>query len=347
MSRHSLSRCVLMLGLVGCGAAEMAAPTSAPPAFAGPPPSMSTDMGAAVTPPRSPTVPSMPAAAAGAAATPDVGEPNAGAGAAATPPAPEPPPKLEPFSFFVASQRVLVQLAGNPNGFGGDLRFGETGDGAGLRGADKICTTIAEMSMPGSGSKQWRAFLSATEGAAGGGPVHAIDRVGEGPWHDRLGRLVSTTKSELAQVRPAAADAAIKSDLPNEDGVPNHNPDASGQVDNHHVLTGSNDSGRLYADDPHVTCNDWTKSEPDTEDAPRVGLSWPRGGRGGGRPNTGGGSQAGDQDPRPENAHWISALDESGCAAGISLDTIGPDPNNPTVGSGGGYGAIYCFALMP
>jgi hypothetical protein len=345
MSRHSLSPYVWTLGLVACGGAEMASPTRVPPAVDSPPPSMSTTMSPAVPPAPSPTVPSMPAGAAGAAGA--AATPNAGGGAAPTPPAPEPPVKLEPFSFFVASQRVLVELAENQNGFGGDLRFGETGEGAGLRGADKICTTIAEMSMPGSGTKQWRAFLSATAGAAGGGPVHAIDRVGEGPWYDRLGRLVSTTKSELAQVRPAGANAAIENDLPNEDGVPNHNPDASGQVDNHHVLTGSNDSGQLYADDPHVTCNDWTKSEPDTEDAPRVGLSWPRGGRGGSRPNTGGGSQGGDQPPRPENAHWISALDESGCAAGISLDTIAPDPNNPTVGSGGGYGAIYCFALMP
>ena len=47
-------------------------------------------------------------------------------------------------------------------------------------------------------------------------------------------------------------------------------------------------------------------------------------------------------------AHWISALDEAGCAAGVSLIENGPpDESNPTVGSGGGYGGIYCFALMP
>ena len=41
---------------------------------------------------------------------------------------------------------------------------------------------------------------------------------------------------------------------------------------------------------------------------------------------------------------WISALDEAGCAPGASLVEMGPpDPNNPTVGSGGGYGGIYCF----
>jgi hypothetical protein len=47
-------------------------------------------------------------------------------------------------------------------------------------------------------------------------------------------------------------------------------------------------------------------------------------------------------------AHWISALDEAGCAPGVNLVEMGPpDPSNPTVGSGGGYGGIYCFALEP
>jgi hypothetical protein len=41
-------------------------------------------------------------------------------------------------------------------------------------------------------------------------------------------------------------------------------------------------------------------------------------------------------------------MDESGCAPGISIEQNGgPDFDNPTVGSGGGYGAIYCFALAP
>src|SRR4051812_38554586 len=55
----------------------------------------------------------------------------------------------EPFSFFVTSLRAMQRLSGSADGFGGDLRFGETGEGAGLRGADQICTTIAEQSMPG------------------------------------------------------------------------------------------------------------------------------------------------------------------------------------------------------
>jgi hypothetical protein len=234
------------------------------------------------------------------------------------------------FSFFVTSLKALRELANDQNGFGGDLRFGETGAGAGLRGADKICTTIAEKSLAGSGAKGWRAFLSATQGGANGGPAHAIDRIGKGPWYDRRGRLVAMTLADIAQIRPATADPAIKNDLPNEEGTPNHAPDGM-QVDNHHVLTGSNDKGQLYANSAAATCSDWTKSQPDMADAPRVGLSWPR--RGGGGANA---------------QNWLSAMDESGCGKGVSLTEMGgPVASNPTVGSGGGYGAIYCFALSP
>lgn len=309
-------------------------------------------------------------------------------------------PPLEPFSFFVTSLAAMQELSGSPDGFGGDLRFGETGEGAGLRGADKICTTIAEKSMPGSGKKGWRAFLSAVAAGPGGAPVHAADRIGEGPWFDRLGRIVSMNKSELIQQRPAAHED-IKDDLPNEFGVPNHNPDGTGEVDNHDTLTGSNEQGQLYAADMRSTCNDWTKSERDTADQPRVGHSWPRRfgdfGRGGfpdggfpGFPGRGGpppgwdggvppgfpgrgGPPSGNLDggvppgfpgrggPPPgwdggfpdfsgfgDPANWMSSLNEAGCGPGAMVVEMGPPIDSiPTVGSGGGYGGIYCFALTP
>ena len=78
---------------------------------------------------------------------------------------------LEPFSFFVTSLVAMVRLSGVPEGFGGDLRYGQTD---GLAGADKICTDIAESSMPGSSRKQWRAFLSTSQ-------VNAADCIGSGP----------------------------------------------------------------------------------------------------------------------------------------------------------------------
>jgi hypothetical protein len=240
--------------------------------------------------------------------------------------------ELEKFSFFVTSIKAMQELSNSQLGFGGDLTFGESGPGAGLRGADKICATIAEKSMPGSSQKQWRAFLSATAGEDGN-PVNAIDRVGEGPWYDRLGRVVASTKADLVHDRPLGADPLIVNDLPNEDGVPNHQPDPSQpQVDNHHMLTGSTMQGTL--DNANTTCLDWTSANgtPMTEGKPRVGLSWPRmGGMGG-----------------SASKNWMSALIESGCAPGVNIMESGPpDPADVHVGSGGGYGGIYCFALTP
>jgi hypothetical protein len=245
---------------------------------------------------------------------------------------------LEHFSFFVASLAALQDLSGNDQGFGGDLRYGETGAGAGLRGADKLCATIAEISMPGAGQKRWRAFLSATADE-NGMQVDAIDRIGEGPWYDRLGRVFAMTKAELLTGdRPSGADLLIRDDFPNEDGVPNHQPDPNqAAVDNHDFLTGTNTQGTLYS--ATATCGDWMGGTGvATEGRPRVGHSWPRAGGPGGGP---GGAMA-------TINSWMSSLDESGCAPGVSLIEMGPPQRNSnTVGSGGGYGGIYCFALTP
>jgi hypothetical protein len=247
---------------------------------------------------------------------------------------------LERFSFFVTSLTALQALSMSASGFGGDLRYGETGPGAGLRGADRICAAIAERSMPGASRKQWRAFLSAVNGGDGM-PVHAINRIGSGPWYDRLGRLLANNTSELLADRPTMADPSIRNDFPNEDGVPNHRPDPTqGQVDNHDMLTGTNATGMLYSNT--ATCLDWTSARgvPAEEGRPRVGHSWPRDPRGM-LPRDGGMGGS-------NGAHWISSLDEAGCAPGVSLIEMGPPIlSMPTVGSGGGYGGFYCFALMP
>ena len=239
----------------------------------------------------------------------------------------------EKFSFFVTSFAGLQRLAKDfglgtwEDGFGGDLKYGETGAGAGLRGADKICATLAETSMSGAGAKGWRAFLSAADDGTGK-PVNAIDRIGAGPWYDRLGRLFGNNVADIAQPRPASAHAAIKNDFPNEDGVPNHQPDPTQEaVDNHDMLTGSTSTGKLLA---NSHCLNWTSGLGDIakEGKPRVGHSWPRG--------------SGDA------ANWMSSLTESGCKAGANLkEQGGPLKDAVTVGSGGGYGGFYCFALKP
>jgi hypothetical protein len=229
---------------------------------------------------------------------------------------------LARFSFFETSLVAMQRLSKSQNGFGGDLRYGQPD---GLAGADKICTEVAETSMPGAGAKGWHAFLSAASGP-GGQPVNAIDRIGDGPWYDRLGRVFALTKAALLNVRPQGADPAILNDLPNENGVPNHRPDPNvPEVDNHHVLTGSDAAGRLYS--ATATCMSWTSTaKSSAADRPRIGFSWILSNR----------------------TNWISGQDEGGCGAGVNVaETGGSDPNNPIVGSGGGYGAIYCFANAP
>jgi hypothetical protein len=229
------------------------------------------------------------------------------------------------FSFFVTSMAGLQKLSGNTKGFGGNFRFGKSGQGAGLLGADSICQCLAETSMPGSKSKQWRAFLSVTKDASGK-QVNAIDRIGTGPWYDRLGRSVSPDIAGLLATRPNA-DATIKNDLPNEYGIPNHRPDPNAaSVDNHHMLTGSNTSGKLNSTSSASTCEDWTSVSASGK--PRCGFSWPR---------------------NNSDANWISGWDAGGCAAGYDLNesSMAGSAGDTSVGKGGGYGGFYCFALNP
>ncbi|ATB42417.1 hypothetical protein CYFUS_007895 [Cystobacter fuscus] len=229
------------------------------------------------------------------------------------------PTETGTFSFFVTSIESMRQLSGSTNGFGGDLRYGEA---TGLEGADKICRTIAEASLPGAGQKTWRAFLSASAGGPEGGVVNAIDRIGEGPWYDRLGRLVAQNKAALLSGSRPLSDAQIKNDLPNERGEPNHQG-----VDNHDVLTGSTSQGK-FSGSKSGTCNDWTSAVGSTG-KPMCGHSWPRSG------STGSGS------------NWMSDHQVPGCAPGVTLTNTGGGGGGSTVGGSGGYGAIYCFALTP
>lgn len=237
------------------------------------------------------------------------------------------------FSFFLASFAALIKLSGNVDGFGGNL--------GGLSGADALCQTIAEKSAPcHKGRVVWHAFLSTKD-------VAARDRIGTGPWYDRRGRLLAENLSNLLRERPLGADAAIVNDFPNENGTPNHNPDGTGDVDNHEILTGTGVDGRPYTQTSSVggiagtscgprgeerwtidaaTCWGWTTSLG--KGCPRVGHSWPR---------------------QMSGNHWISVYNEGGCAPGgnmypTSIMDDGPDGTR-RVGAAGGYGGFYCFAV--
>ena len=188
----------------------------------------------------------------------------------------------EPFSFFVTSLEAMRDLSGSMDGFGGNL--------GGLEGADAICQAIA--ATVDGGHKEWRAFLSVTSGPDGE-PVHAIERIGDGPWYDRYGRLVAMSPADLISERPTGADPQIAEDLPNEFGQTQKQ-----FGDNHDTLTGSNTEGRLQSTDPITTCMDWTCPgsplcpEPEAfEKKVMGGHSWPR------DANAGGGGQGGGGGP--------------------------------------------------
>lgn len=246
------------------------------------------------------------------------------------------------FSFFVTSMAAMIRLSGSDKGFGGDLRFGKSD---GLSGADAICASIAATALPCAANKTWKAFLSTDS-------VDAIDRIGSGPWYDRKERLVWNDLSEMSQDRPPNAPAVIKDDLPNEDGTPNHDYDQDGSTtddDNHDVLTGSGKDGRkIDSDTTAHRCNEWTST---TAAASGTGT----GGPGTGFPGGGGmmtnGPMCGHSWPRQGSGiNWASSIREGGCGAGINLlesNNGSPGATEATVGSGGGYGAIYCFATTP
>ena len=183
----------------------------------------------------------------------------------------------------------------------------------GLEGADKICQTIA--SEVGFGAKTWRAFLSVTRGPQGA-PVHAIERIGEGPWYDRKGRLIAQDRAGLLVERPAG-DPEVINDLPDETG------EGTSPLGHTSAITGSNTMGRLYFPEAKNTCNDWTSS---TLEAVFVMCGHP-------------GLTAGA-------GNWMQSHPERSCIPGVRLGDAG-NGDGSSIAAGGGWGGFYCFALTP
>ena len=241
----------------------------------------------------------------------------------------------ENFSFFVTSMDAIWKLSDSTpddwsGGFGGDFQ--------GLEGADSICQLIGIAT--GHGEKRWRAFLSATNDG-NGNAVHAIERIGQGPWYDANGRLVAEDVQGLLNTRPDG-DVQSVDDLPDECGVP-----ISALGDAHDVPTASDEQGRLRSTDPESTCYDWTSSDPavaasssgggpGSTGSPTnlyCGHSFPRQHGGGGGP--GGGNADNGQ-------KWMSDHKLRGCGKGANLLQNGGGDGG-CIGCSGGYGALYCF----
>lgn len=231
------------------------------------------------------------------------------------------------FSFFVTSMDALWALSASTPG---DTTGGFGGDFGGLEGADAICQTIAKAT--GHGTQTWHAFLSATDDGEGN-PVHAIERIGEGPWHDAQGRLISQDIAGLLAGDRPAGDPEAVADMVDECGVP---LTATGAV--HDVVTGSDKQGRLSRNDPAATCNDWTSTTAMATTTGQFGE---------------GGVMCGHSFPRmlpdflagavPAGKNWVSDHGLRGCGKGANLIQDGPG-SGTCIGCSGGYGALYCFA---
>ena len=195
---------------------------------------------------------------------------------------------------------------------------------------------LARQASPGD-NKTWRAFLS-TSGFDGGEQVDAIDRIGPGPWFNFNGLQLADDVDGLLPEgdggRPQGGDAELANMFADKNGEDSRPSQA---VDNHDTLTGSGADGRLFDDgeDGEVaTCEDWTSNTlrgtagnvMGAGGQVPVGHMWPRN-------NTNG-------------RQWIQDHTINGCEPGFDTDGGGGAAQGDfRVGAGGGYGAIYCFAL--
>jgi hypothetical protein len=184
------------------------------------------------------------------------------------------------------------------------------GDGAnlgGLDGADAHCKKLA--SAAGAGSRNWRAYLSATgKFPSANTPavpsVHARDRIGKGPWYNAKGQLIARDLDQLHSGNNITKVTA----LDEKGGMVKGRGD---DVNNHDILTGSRADGTAFAPQTDTTCGNWTK-------------------------NGDGSAIVGHHDrigPLAEN--WATSWNFSHQSAGCSQAQLR---------STGGAGLFYCFA---
>ncbi|MEZ4449701.1 MAG: hypothetical protein R3B09_09485 [Nannocystaceae bacterium] len=126
----------------------------------------------------------------------------------------------------------------------------KTGDLGGLAGADQRCQSLAE--AVGAGGRTWRAYLSVDKGE-GDQPVHARDRIGQGPWYNAALVLLASDLDELH-----ALDGDHTLFLDEHGAMVNGQWEGSPTPNEHDILTGSNKDGTLVAG---KTCADWTSGD--------------------------------------------------------------------------------------
>lgn len=251
------------------------------------------------------------------------------------------------FSFFIIGVDFLKSKAPALScNSAGTLCSGALGGNlGGLEGADALCAEAAKSANPGD-NHLWRAYLSTSS-------VNAKDRIGSGPWYSAPpayasktnyaseGLLMANTTSDLtSNNRPgdtstivwrgssASGMGSAANDYPfNQCYLDENGVCVQDYGDSHDIMTGTKADGTAESD---MSCSDWTSTS--TSDEVALGHSWPR--------------TFGDDG---NSMNWSRSGEKEPCAGTINLTTTMPNglasAYQNGVGSGGGYGSFYCFAL--
>lgn len=178
------------------------------------------------------------------------------------------------------------------------------GNLGGLAGADAECDALA--TAVGAGNKTWRAYLSAEND---GTPIHAKDRIGDGPWVNADG-VTLAANLEALHALDGNADLFIDE---NGDKI---NGQWNGVSPNEHdIITGSDPTGTLLMGDMNSTCEDWTSNTLTV--GPQVGHTDGLG------PNM--------AMMRPNHTSWNGGHAAAGCSTEL-------------LNMRGSSGKFYCFA---
>ena len=164
--------------------------------------------------------------------------------------------KCAAFLIVFGMQLAFVACGGSSNaptaqnssmGFFVTSAKSTTGNLGGLRGADKLCQSLA--AAAGVGDRSWRAYLS-VERDADNKPTDARNRIGNGPWLNAKGVVVARDLNEL---HARKGDATVFVDERGQP-IPGQWAGSPAPVE-HDILTGSNADGTLMSG---MTCGDWT-----------------------------------------------------------------------------------------
>jgi hypothetical protein len=224
-------------------------------------------------------------------------------------------------SILISAILLSVGLSPNVESQQADMTFfvtsagpGKGGDLGGLAGADAHCQSLAQAAS--AGNKTWRAYLS-TNARGGANPVHARDRIGNGPWQNAKGAVIATSVADLHSDN----NKISKANAVDEKGQPIKVRGDTPVM--HDILTGSDKDGRAFPANMDLTCGNWTSSGPGVAMLGHVDRE--------GNPPVAGSQNAAAY---LESAHsWNAAHTSRGCT-------------QPDLIATGGNGLFYCFAAQ-